>query len=147
VRYDKRGFGQSGGRSESATLQDHGEDVRAIVKWLQSREDVDDRRIAVIGHGEGAWVAIQAAARENKIAAVVSLAGPGTTGAELVLEQQQMARDAVELTPTGRDQRVALRKLMQDAGLSGRGGGGISPEMRQDAETPWVQSFLAFSPA
>lgn len=147
VRYDKRGFGQSGGRSESATLQDHGEDVRAIVKWLQSREDVDDKRIAVIGHGEGAWVAIQAAARENKIGAVVSLAGPGTTGAELILEQQQMALDALKLTPTERDQRVALQKQIQNAVLTGRGWEGISAEMRQDADTPWLQSFLAFTPA
>jgi hypothetical protein len=37
VRYDKRGFGQSGGRAESATLADYAEDVRAIVKWLGSR--------------------------------------------------------------------------------------------------------------
>ncbi len=147
VRYDKRGFGQSGGRSESATLQDHSEDVRAIVKWLQSRPDVDDRRIAVIGHGEGAWVAIQAAARENKIAAVVSLAGPGTTGAELVLEQQQMALDALKLTPTERDQRVALQKQIQNAVLTGKGWEGIAPEMREDADTPWLQSFLAFTPA
>ena len=41
VRYDKRGFGQSGGRSESATIQDYAEDVRAVVRWLQQRKDVD----------------------------------------------------------------------------------------------------------
>ena len=77
VRYDKRGFGQSGGRSESATLSDYAEDVRAVVRWLSDRKDVDPKRIAVIGHGEGAWVALLAASRERKLAAVVSLAGAG----------------------------------------------------------------------
>ena len=61
VRYDKRGFGQSGGRSESATIQDFAEDVRAVVRWLEKRKDVDPKRIAVVGHSEGAWVALLAA--------------------------------------------------------------------------------------
>ncbi len=147
VRYDKRGFGQSGGRSESATLQDYSEDVRAVVKWLQARRDVDPKRIAVIGHSEGAWVALQAAARENKIAAVVSIAGPGTSGAELILEQQQSALDALKLPPAEREQRVALQRQIQSAVLTGKGWEGIPPEMRQDADTPWLQSFLAFTPA
>ena len=63
VRYDKRGYGQSGGRRESATIGDVADDVRAIVKWLTDRKDIDPKRIAVLGHGEGAWVALLAAAR------------------------------------------------------------------------------------
>ena len=35
VRYDKRGNGQSGGRSESATIADFAEDVRVVVRWLE----------------------------------------------------------------------------------------------------------------
>ena len=66
VRYDKRGFGQSGGRAESATIQDYAEDVRAVVRWLQQRKDIDPKRIAVVGHSEGAWVAMLAAARERR---------------------------------------------------------------------------------
>ena len=34
VRYDKRGVGQSGGRSESATLADYAEDVLAVRRFL-----------------------------------------------------------------------------------------------------------------
>ena len=47
VRYDKRGIGQSGGRAEAATLGDYAEDVRAAVKMLADRKDVDPKRIAV----------------------------------------------------------------------------------------------------
>src|SRR6185295_18891078 len=89
VRYDKRGFGQSGGRSESSTLSDQADDVRSVIRWLNDRKDVDPKRIAIVGHSEGAWVAMLAATRERKIAAVVSLAGAGTSGADLVLAQQQ----------------------------------------------------------
>jgi hypothetical protein len=84
VRYDKRGVGQSGGRIETVTLQDYADDVVAVVRWLAKRDDVDPRRIAVAGHSEGAWVAMLAAARERRVAAVVSLAGASVTGSEPV---------------------------------------------------------------
>jgi dipeptidyl aminopeptidase/acylaminoacyl peptidase len=147
VRYDKRGFGQSGGRAESATVSDYAEDARAVVKWLQARRDVDPKRIAVVGHSEGAWVALLAASRENRISAVVSIAGAATTGADVILEQQRLALDRLKLPPAEYDQRVALQKQIQAAVLTGKGWEGIPPEFRKQADTPWLQSFLAFSPA
>jgi dipeptidyl aminopeptidase/acylaminoacyl peptidase len=147
VRYDKRGFGQSGGRSESATLQDYSDDVRAVVRWLRSRKDVDPDRIAVIGHDDGAWVALQAAAKENRLAAVVSIAGPASTGAALVLAQQQAALDQLKLSPEEREKRIALQTQIQAAVLTGKGWDSIAPELRRQADTPWFQSLLAFNPA
>lgn len=147
VRYDKRGFGQSGGRVESATLQDYSEDIRAVVRWLRDRKDVDPDRIAVIGHDDGAWVALQAAARENRISAVVSIAGPASTGAALVLAQQQAALDQLKLPPEEREKRTALQAQIQSAVLTGKGWDAIAPELRRQADTPWFQSLLAFDPA
>src|SRR5262245_2070845 len=147
VRYDKRGFGQSGGRAESATIQDYAEDVRSVVRWLLQRKDVDPKRIAVIGHSEGAWVALLAAARERRITAVASLAGPSTTGAELVLEQQQQSLDLLKLSPQERQQKVDLQKQIQSAVLTGKGWEGVSKDERRAADTPWFQSLLTYDPA
>jgi pimeloyl-ACP methyl ester carboxylesterase len=147
VRYDRRGSGQSGGRAESAGLDDYAGDVRTVVRWLAGRKDVDARRIAVIGHGEGAWKALLAASKENRIAAVASLEGPGTTGAELVLEQQQAQLDRTKLSAAERESRIALQKRIHEAVLTGRGWDAIAPELRTQADTPWFQSLLAFDPA
>ncbi|MEQ1910086.1 MAG: alpha/beta fold hydrolase, partial [Vicinamibacterales bacterium] len=87
LRYDKRGVGQSGGRPESATLLDYAEDVRAAVRVLSDRKDVDPRRIALIGHSEGGSLALIAASKEKRLAAVGLVATPGTTGAELNMTQ------------------------------------------------------------
>src|SRR5687767_3626356 len=73
VRYDKRGVGQSGGRAETATLQDYSEDLIAVVKWLRRRKDVDNKRMAVAGHSEGGWVAMLAAARQKEISSLILL--------------------------------------------------------------------------
>jgi pimeloyl-ACP methyl ester carboxylesterase len=147
VRYDKRGFGQSGGRSESSTLADQAEDVRAVVRWLNDRKDVDPKRIVVAGHSEGAWVAMLAAARERRLAGVVSLAGAGTTGAELVLSQQQRALEQSSMSPQDREARVAMQKQIHAAVLSGKGWEGVPPNLRKEADTPWMQSVLQFDPA
>jgi fermentation-respiration switch protein FrsA (DUF1100 family) len=147
VRYDKRGFGQSGGRRESATIGDVADDVRAIVKWLNDRKDIDPKRIAVLGHGEGAWVALLAAARDKGIAGIVSIDAPSTSGAELALEQQQHALDRLKASPADRAQKIELQKKIQAAVLSGKGWEGVPPELRKQVDTPWTQSVLSFEPA
>ena len=147
VRYDKRGYGQSGGRRESATLSDLSDDLRAIVKWLSDRKDVDSRRIVVLGHGEGAWLALLSAARDKRVAGVISIDAPSTTGAELALEQQQRALDRLKATPAERQQKIDLQKKIQAAVLSGKGWEGVPPDLRKQADTPWTQSVLSFDPA
>jgi pimeloyl-ACP methyl ester carboxylesterase len=147
VRYDKRGSGQSGGRRESATIADLSDDLRAVVRWLSKRKDVDDKRIVVLGHAEGAWVALLAASRDKGIAGIVSIDAPSTTGAQLALEQQQRALDRLKATPAERAEKVELQKKVQDAVLTGKGWEGVPPELRKQADTPWTQSVLAFDPA
>ena len=147
VRYDKRGYGQSGGRRESATLSDLSDDLRAIIKWLSDRKDVDSRRIVALGHGEGAWLALLTAARDKRVGGVISIDAPSTTGAELALEQQQHALDRLKATPAERQQKIDLQKKIQAAVLSGKGWEGVPPDLRKQADTPWTQSVLSFDPA
>lgn len=147
IRYDKRGHGQSGGRSESATISDYADDAVVVAKWLAARRDVDPKRIAVVGHSEGAFVALLASARDRRLSAVVTIAAPAVTGAELILEQQRHALDATTLSPAERDAKVALQKQVQAAVLTGRGWEGVDPLVRAQADTPWFQSLLAYDPA
>jgi uncharacterized protein len=147
IRYDKRGVGQSGGREESATLDDYAEDVRSVVRFLSRRRDVDPRRITVVGHSEGGWVALLAAAREKRIGRLALLATPGTTGAELVLEQQRHALERSTLTDAEKQERVELQHRIHQAVLSDTGWDGIPEPLRRQADTPWFASLLAFDPA
>lgn len=146
LRYDKRGVGQSGGRAEAVTLSDYADDVVVIVKWLFDRDDVDAKNVTVVGHSEGAWVALLAATREKDIARVVAMAGPGTPGAQLILEQQSAALARTSLSEAERQQKVELQKKIQAAALGGNWEG-IPEVLRKQADSPWFASFLAFDPA
>ncbi len=147
VRYDKRGYGQTGGRAESATLTDFAEDLRTVVRYLEKRKDVDPRRIVVLGHSEGAWVALLAAAREKKIAGVISISAPAVTGAELVLEQQQHQLDQMKVPDAERQSKVELQKRIHAAVTTDKGWEDIPPELRKQADSPWFRSLLLFDPA
>jgi pimeloyl-ACP methyl ester carboxylesterase len=146
VRYDRRGIGTSGGRDEAATLADYADDVRAAVKFLSDRKDVDNKRIAVAGYGEGGMMAMLAAAKDRRIAGLALLATPGVTGAELNLEQLQHALNRTNRTPAEKQTSIDLQKKLQQAVLTG-GDWGQLAAYRKQADTPWFQSFLAFDPA
>ena len=147
LRYDKRGFGQSGGRLDSASLTDFADDLRAAVQYLADRKDVDPKRIAVVGHSEGGAVALMAAEKDKRIAAVGLVATNGFTGAEIVLAQQQRALARSKLSDEEKQQRVELQKKIIDAVLTGKGLDQLPPGVRRQVDNPEYQSILANDPS
>lgn len=147
VRYDKRGVGQSGGRAESATLQDYAEDVLAVVRYLRKRKDVDKGRVHVVGHSEGGWVGLLAASRSKDIARLVLAGTPATPGHEVVLEQQRYLLEKLKTDSVELEAKVALQKRINSAVMFGTSWEGVGMAVRRQADTPWFASFLRFDPA
>ena len=147
LRYDKRGMGQSGGRPESAGLDEYADDVRTMVRYLRRRDDVDRDRIVVVSHGEGSWIALQAAAREREIDAFALLAAPAAPGAELVIEQQRNRLDRLRTPRAEREEQIALQERIVAAVLEKGAWDDVPEQLRQRADTRWFRSFLQFDPA
>lgn len=148
VRYDKRGIGQSGGRAETATLADYADDARAVVTYVRkTRKDADAKRIAVLGHSEGAWVALHLGAAERDIAALVMVAGASGTGGALVLEQQQHLLDVLKVSAEEKKTKADLQARINDAATGKGPWDSVPPELRAQADTPWFASYLAYEPA
>src|SRR5262249_55573925 len=141
------GIGQSGGRGEAASLQDYAEDVRAAVKALSDRKDVDPKRIAVVGHSEGGSVAMIAAAKDKRIAAVALLATPGVTGAEIVLAQQKRVLDHSTMSAEEKQAKVDAQKRIHEAVITGKGLEQLPPDVRRSVDNPEFQSILTADPA
>ena len=150
VRYDKRGVGQSGGRAESVTLRDYAEDARAVVRWAEKFDGADKKRIALVGHSEGASVAMLLAASEDeRVKAAALVAGVGTRGDALILEQQRHLLDRMKIGEEQRQERIALQERIQANVIKGAGADwtGVPDSVRKTADTPWFHSFLTFDPA
>src|SRR4051812_16438718 len=147
LRYDRRGSGQSGGRTDSATLTDYAEDAIAALRFLVKRDDVDKRRTVVVGHMDGGPVALIAAGATDDIDGVITIDAAGTRGADLILMQQQKVLDELNLPPADREARIELQKKIQAAVISGAGWEGVPEPMRRQADTPWFKSVLTYDPA
>jgi len=147
VRYDKRGVGQSGGRTESATIADYAEDARMVLLWTEKQKGIDKDRIALVGHSEGALVAMLLAGRERgKVAALALIAGPSTSGNDVVLEQQKLVLSKMPIDDAQRAEKILLQQKINQAVIKGTGWGEIPEAARRLADTPWFYSFLTFSP-
>jgi pimeloyl-ACP methyl ester carboxylesterase len=147
LRYDRRGSGQSGGRTDSAALQDYADDAIAAMKWLAKQDGVDSHQVVLAGYEDGGAVAFIAAAREKRIAGVITMNASGSLGADLLLAQQKRMLDEMNLSAADRDARIELQKRIQAAVISGKGWEGIPEPLRRQADTPWFKSMLTYNPA
>lgn len=115
LRYDDRGVGASGGRAgrDSATSRDFADDVLSVVRYLRLRPDVDGRRIALVGHSEGGFIAPMVAVDDPALAAIVLLAGPAYTGRRVIeFQNENVIRSAPNLSDAQRD---SLRRTVPPA--------------------------------
>ena len=147
VRYDKRGMGQSGGRVESATLDDFTDDLLAVVSAVRRMPTVDREQLAVVSHGEGGAVGMLAAARQKDIKALALISAPGTTGAELNMAQVTHTLNRSTRPASEKAETLDLQKKIHSAVITGSGWDTIPPQYRQQADVPWFKSFLTYDPA
>jgi len=91
LRYDKRGVGKSTGSFSRATVEDFAQDANEVVDYLKQQGEIDAERIGLLGHSEGGLVASMLAADNRDIGFVVLMAAPGTTGIEIVLDQNEIS--------------------------------------------------------
>ncbi len=89
LRYDDRGVGKSQGSSAVATTADLATDTEAALNYLKKNSVINPRSIGLIGHSEGGLIAPIIAASDPSVAFIVSLAGPGVTGEQIILRQSE----------------------------------------------------------
>ena len=88
-RYDDRGVGASQGNYSEATSADLSTDAEAAFRFLRNNSKINPEKIGFIGHSEGGLIAPIAAASNPETGFIVSLAGPGVTGQQIIIRQKQ----------------------------------------------------------
>jgi len=119
LRYDGPGWG--GGSSDGSgfeTLEYRTEEAIAVVKFLQSRSDIQANSVGLWGISQGGWICQMAAAIYKGISFIIPISGPGVTPAE-----QEVYRVEAESRAAGFDddkvaKAVLMRRLMVDVVFS-----------------------------
>ena len=114
LRFDDRGVGESQGSTALTTTAQRVADVQAALSFLRMQPDVDAQHLGIIGHGEGANVALLTAMQPLPPAFVVSLAGYGQPGAKVIQAQQEATLRARRLAPTQLEFRLRRQRAMVD---------------------------------
>jgi alpha/beta superfamily hydrolase len=87
LRVDDRGIGNSTGNFATSTTADFATDVNVSVEYLKSRREVNNSKIGLLGHSEGAMIAPMVASQRKDIDFIVLLAAPGVKIIDLMAEQ------------------------------------------------------------
>jgi len=95
LRYDPRGCGASDGTWERTALFTRIDDARDAIGAMRSRTELDLRRTAVVGHGEGGGVALSVAIGDPAIGAV-GLIGASARSLRTVLRRGVAERSRTE---------------------------------------------------
>jgi pimeloyl-ACP methyl ester carboxylesterase len=88
LRYDKRGVGKSTGDFGSARFDDLVADAVTAFRYLETRPEVDPRKVGTLGHSEGGSIAPAVASIDPDVAFVVAMAGSGLTGQFRITENR-----------------------------------------------------------
>jgi len=123
LRYDDRGVGESTGDFPSATSEDFASDANAAYSFIASNPKFKNSNIGFVGHSEGGLIGAIASAKNSNIDFFVSLAGPGTTGAQILIDQSfhiQKLREVPEseLLKSDKAQRQIMGAIEQGASQS-----------------------------
>ena len=177
LRYDDRGVAQSTGDFASATTADFATDATAAINYLLSREDINPNQIGLLGHSEGGLVAAILGASNPVLDFIISLAGPGVNGAEVLRLQNERIMEAGGATEeqiadqldfldqlmTLTDDPQAIEDLAYEQALAQlnalpedqraqvtdpeRRAHELAAQAGQQYATPWFKSFLTYDPA
>ena len=87
-RYDDRGVGRSTGKFEAATQEDFASDLVRIVQYFHKAYPAAN--IYIYGHSEGGMTALRAAVQTNAVVGIIEAASVGTSGAQVLIDQQYL---------------------------------------------------------
>lgn len=112
LRYDDRGTGRSQGIYASATSADLATDAAAALDYLKTRRETDPGAIGLAGHSEGGLIAPIVASSRTDVAFIVSLAGPGVKGEDLIHRQNLDLGLAMGASPSEMKESIAVNRKL-----------------------------------
>ena len=114
LSYDKRGVGSSSGDWLDSNLDDLAADATAALGFLCAQPGVQAGTAGLLGHSEGGWVALRAAAGRDDVPWVITSGCPGMTPA--AQERHSLAGALRRAGEQDADRMLALFDRLVEAG-------------------------------
>lgn len=174
LRFDDRGTAKSKGDFATATSFDFADDSEGALQFLRSLPELEGVPLGLCGHSEGGLIAPIVAARNENVAFIVMMAGPGVNGEEILYNQARLIMEAEgaseeDIMKNAKFQRILLSMVVENIDSSNEDletkatealKAAMSKEelAEEDIEmkikagiaavsNPWMRTFLTYEPA
>jgi pimeloyl-ACP methyl ester carboxylesterase len=91
LRVDDRGAGKTKGNVTDASSADFAKDVEAGLDYLETRKEVNPKKLGLLGHSEGGVIAPMVAARRKEVDFIILWGAPMVGGTLINIEQNRLA--------------------------------------------------------
>ena len=144
LRIDDRGVGKSTmSVGTNTSYRDLINDTVAAFDYLYKRKDIDQTKIALLGHSEGSETALTIASENKRVAAIMLLAGSSRPLNEVVLEQEIYQRSIQEtITSSDKTKMIPISRV-----LTNRFKASIKPENRNNPKLAWFREHANSNPS
>jgi uncharacterized protein len=137
LAYDKRGTGASTGKRWEADYVDLSRDALAGLRFLQSRDRIDPRRVGVMGISEGEWVGLLAAVEAGDAAFLIVVSPSGRSPAEQVLYEVEGNLRRSGVAEEAIRQALDLNRRVFAFVRSGEGREALAADLEAARRQPW----------
>jgi pimeloyl-ACP methyl ester carboxylesterase len=162
LRYDDRGVGESGGSFAGSTSEDFALDAAGAYRFAAADSRIDAGRVALAGHSEGGYVIAIAENLLGGVYGLVSIAGPGVGGYEILLDQSRDILAGMGAPDEAIESAQAINRALYDlilasdefpleAAKAEMSKAGLPPDQFEAQlavlRDPWFKAFLKSDPA
>lgn len=118
---DMHGHGESGGQAYHVSMHEWVADLRAAMDYLETRQDVDPKRIGAFGLSSGGTAILEAALVDPRLKALVALDATVMNTLPLSLTLMMGSLSAIGYLKrwiTGKDLRISIVQMLSEVSLA-----------------------------
>jgi hypothetical protein len=148
LAYDNRGAGSSAGSCKTSTIETESRDIRAALRTLTERADIDADRVGLWGNSAAGWYIPHAVSRsDGEVAFVVEKVGPATSVEVQQKDNAGLIAQEMGLSPADSAKALRYVDLMF---ATDRPNDAVFSEMQDllahGDSTGWADQFLVRDP-
>ncbi|MFC5682391.1 alpha/beta hydrolase family protein [Flavobacterium sp. GCM10022190] len=138
LRIDDRGIGKTTGDFEKATTGDFANDTDDAITFLKSMKGIDTSFLGLLGHSEGGMIASIVSARNPNVKFMISLAGVGLSGLEMLNLQNRAILKSYKFSDEVVDKQMELYTILFKAVYDTKNEESVKPIMEIKLKE-WMQ--------
>ena len=118
---DMHGHGESGGHAYHVCIKDWVADIQAAVNYLETRPDVDSKRIGAFGLSSGGTAILETAVLDSRLKALVALDATVMNTLPFSISVMMGSLSVIGYIKrriTGKDLRISIVKMLEEVELA-----------------------------